>query len=151
MVHYKLSYFDARGLAEPVRLLLHYVDDEFEDVRYSRESWPEIKENLGTTVFPVLEIEGQKLERGYHILRYLAHKHSLAGKDEWEEAQVDSIADFNRDVYLELSPYIYIKAGYKLGDLDETKDDVFLPGREFERVDLFFRGPSELPYVCQNS
>lgn len=40
---YKLSYFDGKGLAEPIRWLLSYAGEEFEDVRFTRDQWPSIK------------------------------------------------------------------------------------------------------------
>lgn len=42
----KLVYFDLKGLAEGIRYLLHYGGLEFEDVRISREEYPNIKESL---------------------------------------------------------------------------------------------------------
>lgn len=39
----KLTYFNIKGLAEPIRLLLKYGDIEFEDVRIEKDKWPEIK------------------------------------------------------------------------------------------------------------
>jgi hypothetical protein len=41
----------------------------------------------------------------------------LAGKDDFEAAQIDAVADFHKDVYNELVPYISTKLGYKQGDL----------------------------------
>lgn len=43
MVHYKLTYFDVRGLAEVSRLILHYAGVEFEDKRITHDEWPAIK------------------------------------------------------------------------------------------------------------
>lgn len=40
---YKLIYFPIKALAEPLRFLLSYGGLEFEDVRISKEHWPEIK------------------------------------------------------------------------------------------------------------
>jgi len=40
---YKLYYFVERGITEPIRLLLHYVGQEFEDVRFNDEQWAKEK------------------------------------------------------------------------------------------------------------
>lgn len=43
---HKLTYFNFKGLAEPIRFLLNYGGIEFEDVRIDRENWPQIKESV---------------------------------------------------------------------------------------------------------
>jgi hypothetical protein len=43
MVQYKLTYFNLKGLGEPVRLILTYLGKEFEDVRVERQDWPKLK------------------------------------------------------------------------------------------------------------
>lgn len=43
MPEFKLTYFDIKGLGEPVRLLLAYGGQEFEDIRISMEEWPALK------------------------------------------------------------------------------------------------------------
>lgn len=40
---YKVTYFNLRALAEPIRLILAYADVPFEDNRIERENWPEHK------------------------------------------------------------------------------------------------------------
>uniref|UniRef100_A0A914DXU5 GST N-terminal domain-containing protein n=1 Tax=Acrobeloides nanus TaxID=290746 RepID=A0A914DXU5_9BILA len=40
MVHYKISYFDARSLGEPARLILKYANVPFEDDRIPKDQWP---------------------------------------------------------------------------------------------------------------
>lgn len=40
---YKLTYFDAKGIAEMIRFLLAYLEEDFEDIRLSKELWPNIK------------------------------------------------------------------------------------------------------------
>jgi hypothetical protein len=46
----------------------------------------------------------------------LARKHGLAGKDDFEQAYVDSIADFHSDANAQLGPKFGIIAGRVEGD-----------------------------------
>jgi hypothetical protein len=46
MVQYKFYYFDIRGPGEPIRLLLNYVKQPFEDVRIIMKEWPEKKSGI---------------------------------------------------------------------------------------------------------
>jgi len=45
MTNYKLIYFDARGICEPIRLLFHYAHVPFDDVRISRKQWLALKDS----------------------------------------------------------------------------------------------------------
>ena len=40
---FKLYYFDIRGRAEPIRVMLHYCGREFEDVKFSVTEWEDVK------------------------------------------------------------------------------------------------------------
>jgi hypothetical protein len=40
---YKLTYFNVKALAEPIRFLLSYGGVEFEDIRIEKEQWPQLK------------------------------------------------------------------------------------------------------------
>ncbi|KAL3085718.1 hypothetical protein niasHS_009659 [Heterodera schachtii] len=129
MVHYKLYYFDLRGLCEPIRLLLHYVGQQFEDIRFKdMEEWEKTyKPKFFYGKAPVLEVDGKPLAQSSAILRYLAEKFDLAGKDEWEKAKANEIVDFQKDAYTELMPYLMVKMGFKEGDLDKLRGEVFEP------------------------
>ncbi|CAH1635786.1 unnamed protein product [Spodoptera littoralis] len=63
----KLSYFNLNGLAEPIRYILHYTNQEFEDVRYDVYSWPDpkIKASLPYGQFPVYEEDGRVLTKAW--------------------------------------------------------------------------------------
>lgn len=43
MPTYKLTYFNFKALAEPIRFLLSYGDLDFEDVRIEQSDWPKYK------------------------------------------------------------------------------------------------------------
>lgn len=44
MPNYKLTYFDMKTLGEPIRFLLSYMGEEFEDNRINLEQWQELKD-----------------------------------------------------------------------------------------------------------
>ncbi|CAD5120138.1 DgyrCDS8716 [Dimorphilus gyrociliatus] len=118
-----LGYWNIKGLAQQIRLLLKYCNVEFEDKvydfgpgpdRYS-ENWLKDKFNLGLD-FPNLPyyIDGDvKLTQSKAIMAYIAKKYGLFGKTPEEEVKVyflmDEIADFNID---------FIKIGYVATDDD---------------------------------
>ncbi|KAF4531195.1 hypothetical protein B566_EDAN017857 [Ephemera danica] len=64
---YKLTYFNGRGLAETIHMPFGKV--------------------------PALEVDGKLVGQSNAIARYLARKYDLAGKDDWEALQIDSLVD----------------------------------------------------------
>ena len=99
----KLGYWRIRGLAQPIRMLLHYTNTPFEDVLYvqgdgpefSRKEWLDVKFDLGLD-FPNLPyyIEGDlKLTESSAIIRYIADKNNLLGKDPETRARVTMLED----------------------------------------------------------
>jgi len=104
MPQYKLHYFNLRGRAELARLVLHQAGVEFEDYRFERADWPQLKSNYPFGQVPVLEVDGKMLAQSHSIARYLARKHGLAGKDDWEQAQADVYADCINDLMTGMRP-----------------------------------------------
>lgn len=43
MVHYKITYFNVRNLAEASRMVLTYAGEPFEDVRLTMDEWAAVK------------------------------------------------------------------------------------------------------------
>jgi len=97
------AYWKIRGLAQPARLLLNYVGEEFEDKQYeqgdgpgfSTECWTSVKTSLGLD-FPNLPyyIDGDiKITQSNAILRYIARKHNLLGENEKARVDVDMMLD----------------------------------------------------------
>lgn len=104
----KLGYWKIRCLAQPIRLLLKYVGEEFEDIKYemtdgpefSREEWTSVKYSLGLE-FPNLPyfIDGDvKLTQTSTILRYIAGKYDLLGKSTAEKLQCDMMYEYGVDL-----------------------------------------------------
>ncbi|XP_075526383.1 glutathione S-transferase Mu 4-like [Dermacentor variabilis] len=103
-----VGYWDVRGLAQPIRNLLVYQGVEFEDKRYKfgpepdydREEWLAEKPTLGLR-FPNLPYyfdDDVKMTQSLAIVRYLARKHDLAGRDEEETLELDMLEQQARDL-----------------------------------------------------
>uniref|UniRef100_A0A2P2I1R4 glutathione transferase n=1 Tax=Hirondellea gigas TaxID=1518452 RepID=A0A2P2I1R4_9CRUS len=97
-----LAYWDIRGLAQPIRLLLEYTNTKFTDKYYvcgeapgyDKSCWFDVKSTLGFD-FPNLPYytDGDlKLTESGAIIRHIARKHDLCGKTEEERCRVDMLA-----------------------------------------------------------
>lgn len=112
-----LGYWNIRGLAQPIRLLLAYSGVDFEDKQYTfgpapkldRSEWLDVKFTLGLD-FPNLPyyIDGDiKITQSQAIVQHLARKHGLYGKSVEEEAKVDTLHGvFNDFLYRDFAPVI---------------------------------------------
>jgi len=106
MSKYKLYYFDTRGRAEIIRLILTQAGQPFDDIRYGHDEFKEHHKHAMTLEqMPVLEIisnkhqqEPFKLPQSLTIARYLAKEFDLAGKTNLQQAHVDSIVDTMMDL-----------------------------------------------------
>merc|ERR1712183_585615 len=102
-----LCYWDIRGLAQPIRLLLAHTGTEYEDrqlscgpgPKFDKSCWFDNKFSLGLD-FPNLPyyLDGDiKLTQSNAILRYIARQHGLAGATDKERALVDMMAEESMD------------------------------------------------------
>merc|ERR1712106_673417 len=92
-----LAYWDIRGLAAPIRLLLEYTGTSYENrvMIMPKPEWLEYKKSLGFD-FPNLPYyqEGDlKLTQSAAILRHVARRSNLVGKTEEECARAEMLAD----------------------------------------------------------
>lgn len=124
-----LGYWKTRGLAQPIRLLLNYVGEEFDNVQYelgdapdySREEWLSIKTTLGLAFpnIPYYIDDDIKITQSNSILRYIGDKHDVLGKTPRDKVNCDMMVenamDFRNGV---------IRLCYD-NDYEKIKDDYF--------------------------
>uniref|UniRef100_A0A452QBS6 glutathione transferase n=1 Tax=Ursus americanus TaxID=9643 RepID=A0A452QBS6_URSAM len=112
-----LGYWDIRGLAHTIRLLLEYTDSHYEEKKYTmgdapdydRSQWLNEKFKLGLD-FPNLPylIDGaHKVTQSNAILRYIARKHNLCGETEEEKIRVDILENEVTDTRMALAMLCY--------------------------------------------
>jgi len=103
MVHYKLTYFPIRGLAESIRYILSYGKADFEDNRIdvtSGDTWNTLKPKTPMGQLPVLEIDGKnEIAQSRAISRYLAKQFGIAGQNDIEQALADMYVDGLFDMF----------------------------------------------------
>ncbi|XP_067008871.1 glutathione S-transferase-like [Anabrus simplex] len=104
---YKLTYFNLRGLGEPIRFLFHYGGIAFEDNRIEFADWPKVKDSTPFGKLPVLEVDGKPFPQGASIARYVAKQVGLAGKDDLEALEIDSVVDTLVDLRLALAGFYF--------------------------------------------
>ena len=104
MSSYKLLYFNGRGRAEVSRLIFAVAGQKFEDARFEREQWATLKPQMPLGQVPVLEVNGVKLPQSGSIARFLAKQFNLAGKDNFDQAKVDAVADTIGDLMAAFIP-----------------------------------------------
>ena len=98
-----LAYWNIRGLAQPIRLVLVYAGVDFVDKRYEsseRAVWLSDKPNLGLD-FPNIPyyIDGDlKISQSMAILKYLARKHGLVARDDRELIKQEIVAEQLSDI-----------------------------------------------------
>lgn len=104
-------------LAAPIRYLLEYVDQPYEEKHYKfgpapkfdKEEWFKEKFNLGLD-FPNLPyyIDGDiKMSQSKVILRHLGRKHKLDGKTEADKVRVDLALDQTNDYFMQFVQLVY--------------------------------------------
>jgi len=92
-----LAYWDIRGLAAPLRLILRYAGVGYEDrtMIMSKPEWLNMKHSLGFDFpnLPYYEEGDLRLTQSQAILRHLARKFRLEGESERERCMADMLVD----------------------------------------------------------
>ena len=97
-----LAYWDIRGLAQPIRLLLEYVGEPYEDKRYvqgpgpgfDKSCWTQVKDSILGPEYPFpnlpyLQDGDTVVTQSNAIVRYIAREHHLLGNTKEQCRRVD--------------------------------------------------------------
>jgi glutathione S-transferase len=107
MPSYKLKYFKVRGRAQAIKYLCIDNGIALEEEIVEMGDWAKVKP---TTIFGQLPVffDGDfEIAQSNAILRHLARKHGLYGKDETEATKIDMINDTQEDLRLTYVKFIY--------------------------------------------
>jgi len=136
---YKLTYFDARGRAEQIRLLLHEVGVKFEDARLNRDSFVALQKQENSPLafgsVPLLEEGKFSLVQSGVIMGYLAKKHGLYPTNAKDAALADSVVLGVEDLRIKVSAEPYTKA--KTSKEGKTEAEVADIDKAIESVKTF--------------
>ncbi len=93
----QLIYFDIRGRAEAIRLLLEDVACEYEDIRVPQDDWSAIRPTTPFGRVPVYREGEMEVPETYAIINYLGRKFGLLGGDESSRVRCDVAVEALRD------------------------------------------------------
>ncbi|XP_046358264.2 glutathione S-transferase 1-like [Haliotis rufescens] len=127
MPTYRYRYFNARGLGEVSRLLFAIAGKDYEDVRFTSETWPAEKPNTPLGQVPVLEIDGKPFSQSSAISRYLARTFGYYGKDDMQALEVDQVLGIGQDVMTDLIKSVYEKDESRKAECAKANKEVKFP------------------------
>eukprot|EP00057_Strongylocentrotus_purpuratus_P007357 XP_011661831.1 PREDICTED: S-crystallin 1 [Strongylocentrotus purpuratus] len=135
MPNYKLIYFNARGRAEPARMMFALRGGEYVDDRFTHEEWPERKTNkemfpIGQA--PVLLVDDKVIPQSAAISRYLARELNFYGANSLEAAQIDVVLETMADIEDKMMPLYADQDAAKKVHLYITSPDCGPHGSRFE-------------------
>ena len=105
-----IGYWDIRGLVQPIKYLLEYLQVDYEDKQYfygeapdhNKDSWFSVKHHIGLQFpnLPYLMDGDLKITESHAIFRYICNTHApeLLGKTNLEKAHVDMIMNIGQDI-----------------------------------------------------
>eukprot|EP00287_Rhodomonas_sp_CCMP768_P013228 CAMPEP_0196747946 /NCGR_PEP_ID=MMETSP1091-20130531/71737_1 /TAXON_ID=302021 /ORGANISM="Rhodomonas sp., Strain CCMP768" /LENGTH=211 /DNA_ID=CAMNT_0042095181 /DNA_START=22 /DNA_END=657 /DNA_ORIENTATION=+ len=130
----KLTYFDIRGRAEPVRLALTLGDIPFEDVRMSKQEFDAAKQTgkLPFGALPVLEVDGKMVCQSFGIMNYASKLAGVYPKDDFVALKAEEVKGCLDDTFNLIEPTFFEPdAAKKLAMRKELVD-----GKLSERLEM---------------
>ncbi|XP_033744649.1 glutathione S-transferase 1-like [Pecten maximus] len=96
---WKVTYFNGRGRAESIRIVLTEAGMSFEDVRINKEEWDAMRESTPTHTLPIVETDdGVVLSQSSAILRFLGRKFNMYSEDLMEQYRIDLVMNIIDDL-----------------------------------------------------
>ncbi|XP_068228427.1 glutathione S-transferase Mu 2-like [Palaemon carinicauda] len=113
-----LGYWNIRGLAQPIRFVLEYVGEGYDEKffefgpapDFDRSCWTSVKYNLDLQLpnLPYYIADDVKLTQSNAIIRHLGRKFDLCGKTEREMRLVDMLIEQGRDLRMRFARLCYM-------------------------------------------
>ena len=133
----EFHYFPVNFRGAAIRASLCYANVKFENKLIALDDWPKLKLQ-GFSEFltlPVLKIGEKKLVESGAILRYIAKKSGLYGKDFEEQYVVDSLLGKVEDIYNVFSKFIFPRTDEEKENVEQNiKDFVEITAVDFLRI-----------------
>jgi len=85
----EILYFDIRGRAEPIRLLLEDVGAQYTDRQITQDDWSTIRETTPFHRMPVYREGDLNIPETFAIISYLGRKFDLLGENEAARIRCD--------------------------------------------------------------
>ena len=117
-----LTYFDVRGRAEVIRLILEEVGQPYRERRIPLSEWPALKATFPFGQVPLYQEGELSIPHSHAIYRYLARKHGLCGGSEAERIRADVVEETFVDLQNELGGFYWNPQVHdKREDYERTK------------------------------
>lgn len=93
----QIMYFDIRGRAEPIRLLLEFCGVDYVDRQVTQEEWQSIRATTPFRRMPVYSEGDLVIPETFAIMNYLGRRYDLQGKSESARIRCDVTIEACRD------------------------------------------------------
>nr|AAA97544.1 S-crystallin [Doryteuthis opalescens] len=118
MPNYTLYYFNGRGRAEILRMMMAAAGVKYMDKRFDFNEWDKYRKDMPCMRVPVLEMDGgMKMPETMAIARYLAREHNFYPKNSMDMMRCDYIADCFYEIMHDYMRYYHWKNGrFRFGE-----------------------------------
>ncbi|CAD5206038.1 unnamed protein product [Bursaphelenchus okinawaensis] len=129
---FKFYFFDVRDVGEPIRMMFHYVNEPFEDIRVKDSDWlAKYKSELKS--LPMLDHNGFVLHKALPIAKYVADIFGLVGKDRKENAVIDEFMEIHFEAMNDFQSFLKV-----LSEKDEHDKKQFIEEMGIPLVKRYF-------------